>query len=161
STSERSRYEYMGRHAPRYFHDERTQRVLGPGPMPTLRSQLDSLAATFANAIVDAIRGASLHELVASEGRAAPAARPVEKALPPAKATRTGRLKRRSNEDIGQVLDQIVALVKKNKDGLRAEQIRAELDLQAKELPRVLKEGLGSKRLRKMGQKRATVYSAR
>jgi hypothetical protein len=59
------------------------------------------------------------------------------------------------------VLDQIVALVKKNKDGLRAEQIRAELDLQAKELPRVLKEGLGSKRLRKMGQKRATVYSAR
>lgn len=139
--------------------------MLGPGPMPTLRSQLDSLAATFANAIVDAIRGASLHELVASEGRAAPAARPaaspVEKALPPAKATRTGRLKRRSNEDIGQVLDQIVALVKKNKDGLRAEQIRAELDLQAKELPRVLKEGLGSKRLRKMGQKRATVYSAR
>jgi hypothetical protein len=139
--------------------------VLGPGPMPTLRSQLDSLAATFANAIVDAIRGASLHELVASEGRAAPAARPaaspVAKALPAAKATRTGRLKRRSNEDIGQVLDQIVALVKKNKDGLRAEQIRTELDLQAKELPRVLKEGLGSKRLRKTGQKRATVYSAR
>ena len=81
--------------------------------------------------------------------------------FPAAKATRTGRLKRRSNEDIGQVLDQIVALVKKNKDGLRAEQIRAELDLQAKELPRVLKEGLGSKRLRKTGQKRATVYSAR
>jgi|SRR5450432_3113368 hypothetical protein len=133
--------------------------------MPTLRSQLDSLAATFANAIVDAIRGASLHELVASDGRAAPAARaaaaPVARALPAAKSTRTGRLKRRSSEDIGQVLDQIVALVKKNKDGLRAEQIRSELSLQAKELPRVLKEGLSSKRLRKAGQKRATVYSAR
>lgn len=134
--------------------------------MPTLRSQLDTLAASFANAIVDAIRGASLHELVASEGRPAPAPRPVAaavaaKALPAAKSTRSGRLKRRSSEDIGQVLDQIVALVKKNKEGLRAEQIRTELSLQAKELPRVLKEGLTSKRLRKTGQKRATVYSAR
>jgi len=133
--------------------------------MPTLRSQLDSLAASFATAIVDAIRSASLHELVGSEGRGAPPGRavasPVAKALPAAKTTRTGRLKRRSSDDIGQVLDQIVALVKKNKDGLRAEQIRSELSLQAKELPRVLKEGLGSKRLRKTGQKRATVYSAR
>src|ERR1019366_10651027 len=97
--------------------------------MPTLRSQLDSLAASFASAIVDAIRSASLHELVGSEGRGAPAGRPaaspVTKALPAAKTTRTGRLKRRSSDDIGQVLDQIVALVKKNKDGLRAEQIRS------------------------------------
>jgi hypothetical protein len=133
--------------------------------MPTLRSQLDSLAAAFASAVVDAIRGASLHELVASEGRAGSAARPSP-AGPAAKSiatktTRSGRLKRRSSEDIGVVLDQVVALVKKNKDGLRAEQIRTELSLQAKELPRVLKEGLRSKRLRKAGQKRATVYSAR
>jgi hypothetical protein len=138
--------------------------MLGPGPMPTLRSQLDSLAASFASAVVDAIRGASLHELVASDGRAAPAARPASSPIAKtvaSKTTRSGRLKRRSSEDIGQVLDQIVALVKKNKDGLRAEQIRTELNLQAKELPRVLKEGLRSKRLRKAGQKRATVYSAR
>ncbi len=132
--------------------------------MPTLRSQLDSLAATFASAVVNAIRGASLHELVAADGRTTPAARPtsgpVAKAAVP-KTTRSGRLKRRSTEDIGQVLDQVVSLVKKNKDGLRAEQIRTELSLQAKELPRVLKEGLRSKRLRKAGQKRATVYSAR
>lgn len=131
--------------------------------MPTLRSQLDSLAAAFANAVVDAIRGASLHELVASDGRASnarPSAGPVAKSIS-AKVTRTGRLKRRSSEDIGVVLDQVVSLVKKNKDGLRAEQIRTELSLQAKELPRVLKEGLRSKRLKKAGQKRATVYSAR
>jgi hypothetical protein len=131
--------------------------------MPTLRSQLDSLAATFASAVVNAIRGASLHELVA-DGRTTPAARPtsgpVAKAAVP-KTTRSGRLKRRSTEDIGQVLDQVVSLVKKNRDGLRAEQIRTELSLQAKELPRVLKEGLRSKRLRKAGQKRATVYSAK
>ncbi|HTB73187.1 MAG TPA: hypothetical protein VK762_08075 [Polyangiaceae bacterium] len=133
--------------------------------MPTLRSQLDSLAAAFASAVVDAIRGASLHELVATDGRPAPAARaasgPAAKPIVASKTTRSGRLKRRSSEDIGQVLDQIVSLVKKNKDGLRAEQIRTELGLQAKELPRVLKEGLRTKRLRKAGQKRATVYSAR
>ncbi|HEX4445493.1 MAG TPA: hypothetical protein VH044_02100 [Polyangiaceae bacterium] len=137
--------------------------------MPTLRSQLESLAASFANAVVDAIRGASLQELVASDGRAAHAPPRASAAGPSApvakptaaKTTRSGRLKRRSSEDIGQVLDSVVALVKKNKDGLRAEQIRTELSLQAKELPRVLKEGLSSKRLRKTGQKRATVYSAR
>ena len=139
--------------------------MLSPPPMPTLRSQLDTLAASFANAIVDAIRGASLHELVASEGRAAPAARPVAaavaaKALPATKSTRSGRLKRRNSEDIGQVLDQIVALVKKNKEGLRAEQIRTELSLQAKELPRVLKEGLTKKLLKSKGRKRATTYTA-
>jgi hypothetical protein len=132
--------------------------------MATLRSQLDSLAASFANAVVDAIRSASLHELVSTEGRGGAAAArggsPVAKATA-AKTTRSGRLKRRSSEDIGQVLDQVVSLVKRNKDGLRAEQIRTELGLQAKELPRVLKEGLSSKRLRKSGQKRATVYSAR
>lgn len=132
--------------------------------MPTLRSQLDSIAATFASAVVEAIRGASLHELVAPDGRAATAARPASSPLAKtmaSKTTRSGRLKRRSSEDIGQILDQVVSLVKKNKDGLRAEQIRTELDLQAKELPRVLKEGLRSKRLRKAGQKRATVYSVR
>src|SRR5277367_2835306 len=111
----------------RYFHDEAPRPMLGTRPMPTLRSQLDSLAAAFASAVVDAIRGASLHELVASDGRAAPAARaaggPTAKTVAP-KTTRSGRLKRRSSEDIGQVLDQVVSLVKKNKDGLRAEQIR-------------------------------------
>jgi hypothetical protein len=135
--------------------------------MPTLRTQLDALAANFANAIVDAIRSASLHELVGPQARggaqpARPAAAPVaSRAVPAPKTTRGGRLKRRSSEDISHVLDQIVGLLKKNKDGLRAEQIRTELDLQAKELPRVLKEGLGAKRLKKAGQKRATVYSAR
>jgi hypothetical protein len=134
--------------------------------MATLRTQLDALAATFADAVVDAIRSASLHELVGARARsAAPAsprsATPAPRAVPAPKATRAGRLKRRSSEDISQVLDQVLALVKKNKEGLRAEQIRSELDLQAKELPRVLKEGLALKRLKKAGQKRATVYSAR
>src|SRR3954447_11086660 len=98
--------------------------MLAPGAMANLRSQLDSLAAAFANAVVDAIRGASLQELVATDGRApassgrASAAAPsAPKAAAAPKASRSGRLKRRSNEDIGKILDEVVALVKKNKDG--------------------------------------------
>ncbi|HEY4015776.1 MAG TPA: hypothetical protein VGM06_20690 [Polyangiaceae bacterium] len=50
--------------------------------------------------------------------------------------------------------------MKKHKEGLRAEQIRSELGLQAKEMPRILKEGLGKKSLKAKGQKRATTYFA-
>jgi hypothetical protein len=135
--------------------------------MPTLRSQLDALASSFANAVVDAIRGASLQELLATGGKRADAPRRAPAAAAPAparaagKSTRTGRLKRRSAEDIGKILDEVVSLVKSKKDGMRAEEIRTDLQLQSKELPRVLKEGLTSKRLRKSGQKRATVYFAK
>jgi hypothetical protein len=71
-----------------------------------------------------------------------------------------GRLKRRSADDIAATLGNIVALLKAHPSGLRAEQIRKELDMLAKELPRPLAEGLASKALRKKGQKRATVYFA-
>ncbi len=70
------------------------------------------------------------------------------------------RLKRRSPEDIAQALDEVVALLKKNKAGLRAEQIREQLGMQAKEMPRVLKEGLTKKAFKSKGQKRATTYFA-
>jgi hypothetical protein len=50
--------------------------------------------------------------------------------------------------------------VKKHKAGLRAEQIRAQLGMQAKEMPRVLAEGLSKRKLKRRGQKRATTYTA-
>jgi hypothetical protein len=54
----------------------------------------------------------------------------------------------------------VVALVKKNKNGLRAEAIRTSLGMASKEMPRVLKEGLAKKKLKAKGQKRATTYTA-
>lgn len=42
----------------------------------------------------------------------------------------------------------------------RAEQIRAALKMESKEMPRVLKEGLAKKKLKAKGQKRATTYTA-
>jgi hypothetical protein len=72
-----------------------------------------------------------------------------------------GRLKRRSPEQIAIAVADIVDLLRKHPDGLRAEQIRVELDLEAREMPRVLREGFDKKLLRCTGQKRATTYFAK
>ncbi len=65
---------------------------------------------------------------------------------------------RRSAADIAGFIDRIVDLVKASPKGLRAEQIREGLGVQAKELPRPLKEAVDGGRLGKSGQKRATTY---
>ncbi len=58
------------------------------------------------------------------------------------------------------MVEDISALLARHPEGLRAEQIRAELGVQAKELPRPLADGLTEGRLSKTGQKRATTYFA-
>jgi hypothetical protein len=139
--------------------------------MPSsLRTNLHSLADTFAGAVLDAIRSASLEELLADAGggrpgpgrpRGSSASRASSAAAPARKARRaSGRLARRSPEQIAKALEGVIALVKKHKGGLRAEQIRAELGMQAKEMPRVLAEGLSKKKLKRRGRKRATTYTA-
>jgi hypothetical protein len=130
-----------------------------------LRSNLSALVSSFANDVLDAIRGASLQELLAESGggaRRGPGRPPRSKATPPtsARARKSGRLARRSAEDIAKALERVVALVKTKKDGLRAEQIRTALKMQAKEMPRILGEGLAKKKLKAKGQKRATTYFA-
>jgi hypothetical protein len=142
--------------------------------MSTLRSSLNDLAISFTSAVLAAIRSANLDDLLAETHTSRPAA-PSRRApstagngkaasapakAAPAAARSAGRLRRRSPEEISGVLDGIVGLLKKNRAGLRAEQIRAELGLQAKEMPRVLKEGLSTSKLKSKGQKRATTYFA-
>jgi hypothetical protein len=133
----------------------------------SLRSQLNELAAHFADAIVNAIRGSSLEELLAQTGGADGPRRgpgrprgPAATTEPKARGRRAGRLPRRSAEEIAAELDRVVGLVKKSKAGLRAEEIRATLKMQSKEMPRILKEGLSTKVLKSKGQKRATTYTA-
>jgi hypothetical protein len=132
-----------------------------------LHAQLSHLAASFAEDVLAAIRAASLEELLAESHGSHPARARALKAHAPQTAHRTtttrspGRLARRSPEQIAKTIDRVVALVKKHKEGLRAERIRAELGMQAKEMPRVLKEGLAAKKLTAKGQKRATTYFAR
>jgi len=96
-----------------------------------------------------------------------PAKRAAKKAKKPARkaakktAAKTGRLARRSAADIARVGTRIVTLLKKNPDGLRSEQIRAALKLEAREMPRVLRETVAAKRIAILsGSKRSTTYGA-
>lgn len=131
-------------------------------PMATaLHARLSVLADSFANAVLDAIRGAPLQELLGNTSTGRPSAVRRSTAAPrPARASAAGRLKRRSAEDIAKALEDIQGLLKRHKDGLRAEQIRKSLQMQSKEMPRVLSEGLAKRKLKKKGQKRATTYFA-
>jgi hypothetical protein len=143
----------------------------------SLQSQLNQLASSFTHAVIEAIREVSLEELVAETGglkgmprmppRAAVAAsrgrgrgRVPRRERGPTRRPSSRRLKRRSRADIQKALGDIVSLVENKPRGMRAEQIRAELGMEAKEMPRILGEGLATRRLRKRGQKRATTYYA-
>jgi hypothetical protein len=135
----------------------------------TLGNRLSDLTSSFSARVLDAIRGASLEELLSdSAGRAhrgsarsALASLPVAPPAAGASRRRSGRLSRRSAGDIARAIDRIAGLLKDNPKGLRAEEIRQRLGLQAKELPRPIKEGLEAGRFAKAGQKRATTYFAR
>jgi hypothetical protein len=150
--------------------------------MSTLRTQLQALAQSFADQVMGAIRGTSLQELLSPDGREVGNGRKaraeVPKAFASARAARdavleatapaasrpprsSGRLPRRSGEEIEGALARIVTLLKKSKEGLRAEAIRTNLGMQAKEMPRILKAGLSAKKLTSKGQKRATTYFAK
>ena len=142
--------------------------------MSTLQSQLHELAHSFAAEVLGAIRSARLEELASSNGsgfvgharssRAPRAPAPVAATAAP-KATKAapsnGRLPRRSAEDIRAGLGKILTLLKGHKTGLRAEQIRSTLGMRPKEMPRILKEGIATKKLTSKGQKRATTYFAK
>jgi hypothetical protein len=128
--------------------------------MSTLRSTLNALVTNLASDIVDVIRSSSLDELLGERGPGRPPTSISNGASKPSRTRKSGRLPRRSAEEIAAALDQIVALVRKHDDGLRAEQIRVKLGMQVKEMPRLLKEGLATKKLKAKGQKRATTYTA-
>ncbi|MGH7295483.1 MAG: hypothetical protein ACRELB_11145, partial [Polyangiaceae bacterium] len=66
---------------------------------------------------------------------------------------------RRGPEDIARTLGLVIAALKTGP--LRAEEIQKLLKLDKRELPRVLQEGLATKKLKKKGEKRATTYSPR
>ena len=147
--------------------------------MTTLRTAISQLANQFASGVLEAIRGASLAEILAESGERGGASgtggRGARRGRPPASASgsepglagrsaqkrRRGRLERRSAADIAGVVRHIVELLGAHPEGLRAEQIRHELGLEAKELPRPIAEALASRKIAKQGQKRATTYFAK
>jgi hypothetical protein len=147
--------------------------------MPNLRSTLNDLAHSFASNVLSAIRSASIQDLLAETGAAPrrgpgrprlasghtsgkrqhePIAMPQPSRSPsPSPKMKSGRLARRTPADVARTLGLVIAAVKAKP--MRAEEIGKFLKLDKRELPRVLKEGLRSKKLKSRGQKRATTYS--
>lgn len=135
--------------------------------MTNLRGTIEALASQFAASIVDALRTASIDELLSvtqgglRRGRASGKADARLEALETGRRRgKGGRLGRRSTDEIEKMIESIVGLVIAHPEGMRAEQIRDALGCEAKELPRPLADALTAGRLRKQGQKRATTYFA-
>lgn len=138
--------------------------------MSTLRQRLDRLASAFVAGVLDAIRGASLEEVAAESSNGGSnssssarlgAGTPKQQLAGAPRRKHNGRLPRRSAQDISNVVDRIVSLLKQHPKGLRAEEIRDKLEMQAKELPRPIQEALSSRRITRSGAKRATRYFAK
>ena len=105
-----------------------------PARCRTSNPRIHVLARHFVDQVVEVLRGASLRDLVSHEvgasgpvangrpARGAASAAPMAPSPTPAPrgARSTGRLPRRSADEIQAALDKIVALLKKHKDGLRA-----------------------------------------
>jgi hypothetical protein len=137
--------------------------------MSTLRASIQSLANQFAAGVLAAIRGASLEEILEGSGpsRRGPG-RPRKSvgsvdAAPspvsaPARRGRGGKRLRRSARAIAGVTEQIVAHVAKHPKGVRGEQIRKDLGIAKNHWMKPLGLALGSKKIRKTGEKRATLY---
>jgi uncharacterized Zn finger protein len=97
-------------------------------------------------------------EMDAGRPPQAPRTKP-KKATPPARVAREPRgTKRTAPAGVVPLIDRIVDLLKREKKGLRAEQIRAALGVVPKELSGAIAAALASKRVRKKGVKRATTY---
>ena len=112
----------------------------------TLQSTIENLATQFVRDILTAVRAAPLEELVGTS------------AARGSRQTKSGRLPRRSEEDVTKFVDRVCELLAKAKDGLRAEEIREKLGVEAKELPKPLAVALKTRRITKSGNKRATTY---
>ena len=146
----------------------------------SLRETIASLANTFAASVVAEIRRASLAEIldesatsrgagrlpqalspdvaIAAGAGATAAGRPSRRDRP--KGAKEGRLARRTASDIEPIIGRIVTTLREHKAGLRSEQLQRVLKLSKKEITRPLTVALGGKKIRKTGEKRATIYHA-
>ncbi|MBX3203989.1 MAG: hypothetical protein KF764_02910 [Labilithrix sp.] len=119
-----------------------------------IESKLQAHIAMIAAEIVESLKGATLQELLSSS--AGPKAKSTK--APTMRGSGSGALGRRTPEEIEETMLQIAALLGSNPSGLRAEQIKDLLNMEAALLARPIEVGLDSGQIVKTGQKRATTY---
>jgi hypothetical protein len=119
-----------------------------------LKDQIASLASRFANDVVAAITAAVAERL---DGEASPPRGPR------GQRSRRGterNARGRTREQVAAIGEKILGALRKVKDGLRAEELRAKVGLARAEIQRPIAQLLAEGRLRKTGEKRSTVYFA-
>jgi hypothetical protein len=130
--------------------------------MSNLSDQINFLANGLVEGILAAVRETSVSDVVAEDVRYALSG--VSRKLDgvPVRHLSTkvgsGRLPRRSPEDLEKVVGLVVGALGKAKTGLRSEQLQAALQLSKKEIVGPLNLALSEKKIVKKGQKRATTY---
>ena len=146
-------------------------------PKSTLQSKVQALALEFATGVAEGFTSRLMEIVISSpineiaslsdkteyleDAGGARRFLPVKtKPGPKPKAGKKGRLARRSEEDIAEVVARIVKFVTSKPKGVRAEEIRDGLGLEPKEMKRPVDEALASKQISKTGNKRATTYFA-
>ncbi len=130
--------------------------------MSSLFDQINFLANGLVEGILDAVRGTSLTELGdAPEVNHRPLSVREFKHGKTVATTLSGRLPRRSAENLEKVVGLVVGALGKAKEGLRSEQLQEALSLSKKEITGPLTLALFSKRIGKRGNKRATTYFVR
>ena len=128
----------------------------------SLKKTIESMAETFADGLLRALRDASLEDiLTASEVRAAASPRANAAGASKTPRSRAGRRVRRSPKQIANVTASVVAALKGAKAGMSSEELQKALSVDKKTIVRPITEALAAKAIRKTGQKRATRYFAR
>ena len=140
-------------------------------PKTTLEKAIEAAAANFALTIVGAVKGATLAELIALQaggkrkkpGRK-PGPKPKKKPGRKPKAAKSAPVKRKgkriSSADKAQLLDTIVAHLKKN-PGSGCSAIAKKFKLPSVKMGKYLKELRAKKRVKTTGNKVAMVYSVK
>jgi len=123
-----------------------------------IREQIAQMTSEYVNALLSMIRAQSLEALSFS-----PESAPVKAAAVKSSSKKTvesGRLKRRSPEDVQKDVGRICTFLRAHRHGARSEEIRKALNLEPREMPRLLRKGLAGKAFFVLsGQKRSTVYT--
>lgn len=110
-------------------------------------------ASEFAEGLLEALRSASLSDIV---GGGAPELPPARRA--PVRRQPRHKGVRRSDTEINELAKEIVDLCKKHPDGVKAEEMRAVLKVENRDLQRPIFLLLKRGSVKKTGQKRATLY---
>ncbi len=125
--------------------------------MNTVQALVEKFVADLARLPIDAFAMNGARRVQVED----PILRWAKEAEADARPLQLARLIRRSPQDIAKLLASVVSLLGKSPKGLRAEELRASLKVQPKEMPRILEEGLVTKVIAKTGKARATVYTLR